>query len=55
MSEKINSDSINNILEYKDKKISTQYNRITRDSKTKELLNKIETKNLVLFMIRGLF
>jgi hypothetical protein len=32
-SEKINSDSINNILEYKDKKISTQYNRITRDSK----------------------
>jgi hypothetical protein len=43
-SEKINSDSINNILEYKDKKISTQYNRITRDSKTKELLNKIETK-----------
>jgi hypothetical protein len=23
---------------------STQYNRITRDSKTKELLNKIETK-----------
>jgi hypothetical protein len=43
-SEKINSDSINNILEYKDKKISTQYNRITRDYKTKELLNKIETK-----------
>jgi hypothetical protein len=43
-SEKINSDSMNNILEYKDKKISTQYNRITRDSKTKELLNKIETK-----------
>jgi hypothetical protein len=28
----------------KDSKISTQYNRITRDSKTKELLNKIETK-----------
>jgi hypothetical protein len=43
-SEQINSDSINNILEYKDKKISTQYNRITRDTKTKELLNKIETK-----------
>jgi hypothetical protein len=43
-SEKINSDSINNILEKKDSKISTQYNRITRDTKTKELLNKIETK-----------
>jgi hypothetical protein len=43
-SEKINSNSINNILEYKDKKISTQYNRITRDTKTKELLNKVETK-----------
>ena len=43
-SEKINSDSMNNILEHKDSKISTQYNRITRDTKTKELLNKIETK-----------
>ncbi|XP_063909842.1 uncharacterized protein LOC135127329 [Zophobas morio] len=43
-SEKINSDSMNNILEHKDSKISTQYNRITRDSKTTELLNKIETK-----------
>jgi hypothetical protein len=42
--EKINSDSINNILENKDKKISTQYHRITRDTKTKELFNKIETK-----------
>jgi hypothetical protein len=54
-SKKINSDSINNILEKSSKagpesktnedcKISTQYNRITRDTKTKELLNKIETK-----------
>jgi hypothetical protein len=54
-SKKINSDSMNNILEKssraapesktnKDCKISTQYNRITRDTKTKELLNKIETK-----------
>jgi hypothetical protein len=43
-SKKSNSDSINNILEKKDSKISTQYNRITRDTKTKELLNKIETK-----------
>jgi hypothetical protein len=43
-SKKINSDSINNILENKDNKISTQYHRITRDTKTKELLNKIETK-----------
>jgi hypothetical protein len=43
-SEKINSNTINNILENKDSKISTQYNRITRDTKTKELLNKTETK-----------
>jgi hypothetical protein len=39
--EKINSYSINDILENKDKKISTQYHRITRDTKTKELFNKI--------------
>jgi hypothetical protein len=54
-SKKIHSDSINNILEKssragpesktnKDSKISTQYNRITRDTKTKELLNRIEIK-----------
>jgi hypothetical protein len=43
-SKKIDSNSINNILEKKGSKISTQYNRITRDTKTKELLNKIETK-----------
>jgi hypothetical protein len=43
-SEKINSNTINNILENKDSKISTQYHRITRDIKTKELLNKTETK-----------
>jgi hypothetical protein len=54
-SKKINSDSLNNILEKssragpesktnKDRKISTRYNRITRDTKTKELLNKMETK-----------
>jgi hypothetical protein len=41
---KINSDSINNMLENKDNKISTQHHRITRDTKTKELLSKIETK-----------
>jgi hypothetical protein len=43
-SKKIDSNSINNILEKKGSKISIQYHRITRDTKTKELLNKIETK-----------
>lgn len=42
--EKINSESLNNIIENKACKISTQYHRITRDTKTKELVNKIETK-----------
>jgi hypothetical protein len=67
-SKKINSDSINNILEKssragpesktnKDSKISTQHSRITRDTKTKELLNKIEIKEFgfVYDKIRELF